>query len=98
MIWNPDAELAEHRDMRQHQLESLRKLVEHVYNKVPFYKKKFDEAGVRPEDIKTLEDIRKLPFTTKYELRETYPYGLVAAPMEEIVEVHASSGTQALLW
>lgn len=93
MIWNPDAELAEHRDMRQHQLESLRKLVEHVYNKVPFYKKKFDEAGVRPEDIKTLEDIRKLPFTTKYELRETYPYGLVAAPMEEIVEVHASSGT-----
>ena len=93
MIWNPDAETADKKDMRQHQIESLRNLVEMVYQNVPFYKKKFDEAGVKPEDIITLEDIQKLPFTTKYELRETYPYGLVASQQKDIVEVHASSGT-----
>ncbi len=93
MIWNPDAEKADSKDMRQHQIESLRKLVEMVYNRVPFYKKKFDEAGVKPGDIDSLDDIQKLPFTTKSELRETYPYGLVSSPMEDIVEVHASSGT-----
>ncbi len=93
MIWNPDAEQADPKDMRQHQIENLRKVVELVYNKVPFYKKKFGQVNIKPEDIKTLEDIQKIPFTTKYELRETYPYGLVAADMEEIVELHASSGT-----
>ena len=93
MIWNPDAEQADPKDMRQHQIENLRRLVELVYNRVPFYKKKFDQANIKPEDIKTLEDIQKIPFTTKYELRETYPYGLVATDMEEIVELHASSGT-----
>lgn len=93
MIWNPDAEQADLKNMRQHQIESLRRVVELVYNKVPFYKKKLDQANVKPEDIKTLEDIQKIPFTTKYELRDTYPYGLVAANMEEIVELHASSGT-----
>ena len=93
MIWNPDAEQADPKDMKQHQIESLKRVVELVYNKVPFYKKKFDQANIKPEDIKTLEDIKKIPFTTKYELRETYPYGLVAAEMEEIVELHASSGT-----
>ena len=93
MIWNPDAEQADLKNMRQHQIESLRRVVELVYNKVPFYKKKLDQANVKPEDIKTLEDIQKIPFTTKYELRDTYPYGLVAADMEEIVELHASSGT-----
>ena len=93
MIWNPDAESAELKTMRQHQLESLRKLVDLVYTRVPFYKKKFDDAGVKPDDIKNLADIQKLPFTSKSDLRETYPYGLVSAPMEEIVEVHASSGT-----
>ena len=93
MIWNPDAEKADRKDMRQHQIQSLRNLVEMVYNQVPFYKKKFDDAGVKPEDIKTLEDIQKLPFTTKNDMRETYPYGLVASSQAEIVEVHASSGT-----
>lgn len=93
MIWNPDAEQAELKDMRHSQLENLRKLVELVYNNVPFYKKKFDEKGIKPEDIQRLEDIAKLPFTTKHELRETYPFGLAASPMKEVVEVHASSGT-----
>ncbi|MDX9801868.1 MAG: phenylacetate--CoA ligase [Spirochaetia bacterium] len=93
MIWNPDAECADLKTMRQHQLESLRKLVDIVYAKVPFYKKKFEDAAVRPDDIKNLEDIQKLPFTTKSDLRETYPYSLVSAPLDEIVEVHASSGT-----
>ena len=93
MIWNPDAEQADPKDMRKHQIENLKKIIELVYNKVPFYKKKFDQAKVKPEHIKTLEDIKKIPFTTKYELRETYPYGLVASNIEEIVELHASSGT-----
>ena len=93
MIWNPDAEQADPKNMRQHQTESLIKMVELVYNKVPFYKKKFDQVNIKPKDIKSLEDIQKIPFTTKYELRETYPYGLVASDMEDLVELHASSGT-----
>lgn len=60
---------------------------------MPFYKKKFDEIGLKPEDIKTLEDISKIPYTTKTDLRDNYPYGLLAVPMDEIVRVHASSGT-----
>ena len=71
----------------------IKKLVRHVYETVPFYKKKFDDAGVAPDDIKTLADISKLPFTTKDELRDTYPYGLVACDQKEIVEIHTSSGT-----
>ncbi len=79
--------------MREIQLERLKKIVKYAYERVPFYKKKFDEIGLLPEDIKTLEDIKKIPYTTKADLRDNYPYGLLAVPMNDIVRVHASSGT-----
>nr|MBF0223380.1 phenylacetate--CoA ligase [Desulfobulbaceae bacterium] len=75
------------------QLDRLQKLVARVYEKVPYYKGKMDAAGVVPQDIKTLEDIRKLPFTTKEDLRKNYPFGLFTVPMDDVVRVHASSGT-----
>ena len=92
-IWNKEAECAS-RDARQkQQLERLQKTVERVYSRVPFYRKKLDEAGVTPDSIVSLKDIAKLPFTTKSDLRETYPYGLLACDRSELVEVHSSSGT-----
>lgn len=75
------------------QLQHLQELATRLYIRVPFYRRKFDEAGIKPEDIQSMEDIAKLPFTTKHELRETYPYGLLAVDESEIVEVHTSSGT-----
>ena len=80
---------------QMHQLQSERfcKLVEHVYTNVASYRKKMNEAGVKPADIKTIEDIVKLPFTSKQDLRDNYPFGLFAVPMKDIVRVHASSGT-----
>ncbi len=80
-------------EMRALQLERLKKIVKYAYERVPFYKKKFDEIGLKPEDIQTLEDISKIPYTTKTDLRDNYPYGLLAVPMDDIVRVHASSGT-----
>ena len=68
-------------------------MVEKAYDRVPFYKKKFDEAGIRPSDITSLSDIEKIPFTTKNDMREEYPFGLFAEPMKNVVRVHASSGT-----
>lgn len=79
--------------MHQLQSERLCKLVEHAYTNVAFYRKKMNEAGVKPADIKTIEDIVKLPFTSKQDLRDNYPFGLFAVPMKDIVRVHASSGT-----
>lgn len=79
--------------MHQLQSERLCKLVEHAYTNVAFYRNKMDESGVKPADIKTIEDIVKLPFTSKQDLRDNYPFGLFAVPMKKIVRVHASSGT-----
>ncbi len=79
--------------MRALQGERLVKLVEYVYNNVEFYRKRMDEHGVKPSDIHGIDDIVKLPYTTKNDLRDTYPFGLFAAPRSEIVRVHASSGT-----
>ena len=79
--------------MRELQSERLRELVQRVYNNVPFYQKKMDNAGLKPTDIKSIDDISKLPFTSKQDLRDNYPFGLFAVPMKEIVRVHASSGT-----
>lgn len=75
------------------QLKRLQATVARVYANVLFYKDSFDAAGIRPDDIKSLADLRRLPFTTKQNMRDSYPYGLFAAPMEEIVRIHASSGT-----
>ena len=75
------------------QLKRLQQVLQRVYRNVPFYEESFDNAGISPDDIKSLADLRRLPFTTKQDMRDSYPYGLFAAPMEEIVRIHASSGT-----
>lgn len=80
-------------ELRALQSERLQDAVKRVYERVPYYRAKLDAAGVKPEDIGGIEDIVRLPFTTKDDLRETYPFGLFAVPMEEVVRIHASSGT-----
>lgn len=75
------------------QLERLQQTVAHAYENVPLYTAKFDAAGVHPRDIQTLADVAKLPFTTKEDLRQTYPFGMFAVPMEQVARIHASSGT-----
>ena len=75
------------------QLTRLRNVLERVYANVPFYRTSLDAAGVRPADVTSLADLHRLPFTTKQDMRDSYPYGLFAAPLEEIVRIHASSGT-----
>ncbi|MFK4728994.1 phenylacetate--CoA ligase PaaK [Agromyces mediolanus] len=75
------------------QLERLQRTVAHAYERVPLYTRKFDEAGVHPRDIRSLADVARLPFTTKADLRETYPFGMFAVPMAEVARIHASSGT-----
>ena len=93
MIWNESKECMSREDMRMLQGKRLHKLVDLVYHNTPFYRKKMQEMDLTPEDIQTIDDIVKLPFTTKQDLRDNYPYGLQAASMQEIVRVHASSGT-----
>lgn len=93
MIYNPKMECMSREDMRKLQSERLRNVVKTCYEKVPFYTRKFDELGLKPEDIKSIDDIVKLPFTTKHDLRDEYPFGLQAVPQSEIVRIHASSGT-----
>lgn len=93
MIWDKQNECISRDNLRLLQLDRLQNILYRVYENVPFYRRLFDEHGVKPSDIKTLEDLRKLPFTTKDALRDNYPFGLFAAPMKEIVRVHASSGT-----
>ena len=80
-------------DLRRLQLQRLQWSLQHAYDNVPHYRKKFDEAGVTPQHCKTLADLAKFPFTTKADLRETYPFGMFAVPMDKIVRIHASSGT-----
>ena len=92
MIWSKEETLPR-AEMEALQLERLKETVARVYEKVPPYRKKMDEAGVKPEDIKSLADLRKLPFVTKQDLRDNYPFGLFAVPREELLRVHASSGT-----
>ena len=93
MIWNETKECMSREDMRNLQSARLRKLVDYVYHNVPFYRKKMQAVGLLPTDIRGIEDIEKLPFTTKDDLRDTYPFGLFAVPKSEIVRIHASSGT-----
>lgn len=93
IIWDKQGECLNRKDLRELQLERLKWTVDRVYRYVPYYKQAFDEAGVKPEDIKSLADIVRLPFTTKTALRDNYPYGLFASPLKDIVRIHASSGT-----
>lgn len=96
MIFNPEQECMDKETREAIQLARLRNLVERVNAAVPFYKKKFAEKGVSAADITSLRDIEKLPFTTKDDLRDTYPYGLLAVPHQEIKEIHMSSGTTGI--
>lgn len=93
MIWNPNKECMPREQMRELQGKRLCKLVQYVYHNVLFYRHKMQEMDLTPDDIREIEDITKLPFTTKQDLRDNYPYGLMAAPLSEVVRVHASSGT-----
>lgn len=93
MFFQKDAETMPRAKIREVQLERLRYTVRYCYENVPFYKKKLDDAGVTPDSIKTLDDIRRIPPTTKADLRDNYPFGLFAVPMKDIVRIHASSGT-----
>ncbi|MDD5922779.1 MAG: phenylacetate--CoA ligase, partial [Eubacteriales bacterium] len=92
-IWNPEMECASREDMRALQSEKLRKIVRYTYDRVKIYRDKMDEAGVKPEDIKTIDDIVKLPFTTREDLKKDYPTGMWAVDKKDIVRIHASSGT-----
>ena len=80
-------------ELRHVQLQRMKKTLQHAYQNSPVYRKKFDDAGVHPDDLKTLADLAKFPFTTKKDLRDNYPFGMFAVPQEQIVRVHASSGT-----
>lgn len=93
MIWNKEAECMSREDKESLQLERLKEIVSTAYEKVPYYQERFKKAGIRPEDIQSLGDLEKLPFTTKTDLRDAYPFGMFAVPEEDIVEVHTSSGT-----
>lgn len=91
--WNESMECAKLHEMKALQSFRLSQTIRRVYENVPYYRDRMDKAGVKPDDIKSVNDLYKLPFTFKQDLRDTYPYGLFAVPMEDVVRVHASSGT-----
>jgi phenylacetate-CoA ligase len=93
MIWNREAECMSAEETNELQLQRLQAVVKRAYENVPYYKKRFNDLKIEPEDIETLDDIEKLPFTSKTDLRDAYPFGMFAVPTDEIVEVHTTSGT-----
>ncbi|AOS82706.1 phenylacetate--CoA ligase [Chlorobaculum limnaeum] len=93
MIWNEHHECMDRQRLTELQGERLRDMVERIYFNVPFYRAKLQEMGIEPGDIRSLEDLKKLPFTTKQDLRDNYPFGLFAVPQHDVVRLHASSGT-----
>lgn len=93
MYYQPELETMSREELEKLQLNRLKDLVKRVYEKIPFYKESFDTAGVKPEDIRSLNDITKLPFTIKQDLRDAYPFKMFAVPQSEVVRIHCSSGT-----
>ncbi|MHB8917278.1 MAG: phenylacetate--CoA ligase family protein [Desulfocucumaceae bacterium] len=93
MYWDREFETMPRNKLGELQMERLRSTLVRVYNNVPSYKKAMDHRGIKPSDIRCQDDVRKLPFTVKQDLRDNYPFGMFAAPMDEVVRVHASSGT-----
>ena len=93
MIYNEEYETLPREALEALQLKRLQQVVDRVYHNVAFYKKSFDKAGIKPADIKSLDDLKRMPFTTKQDLRDNYPFGMFATPMSNIVRLHASSGT-----
>jgi phenylacetate-CoA ligase len=96
MYWEGEKECISRDALKQLQLERLQAAVLRVYMNVPFYRKKFDELGIDPDSFRSLEDVSKLPFTSKDDLRMSYPYGMFAVPLREVVRVQASSGTTGM--
>lgn len=96
MIWDKEKECIDREDLKQLQLERLQSTIHRVYRNVPFYRRMFDRQGIDPDSFSSIEDIKKIPFTTKNDLRENYPYGLFAVPLREIVRIHTSSGTTVM--
>src|SRR5512135_3173928 len=92
-IFSPKYETISKMELKALQLRRLQDTVMRVYYRVPFYRKKMDELKVTPDHIKSLDDLRRLPITTKLDLRDNYPFGLFAVPEREVVRIHASSGT-----
>ena len=92
MIWSKEETLPRE-EIEKIQLERLKETVNRVYERVPAYRKKMDDCGIKPEDVKSLKDLSRLPFVTKQDMRDNYPFGLFAVPKEELVRIHASSGT-----
>ncbi|WP_418791160.1 phenylacetate--CoA ligase family protein [Phosphitispora sp. TUW77] len=93
MIWEPHYECMVREDMQAIQLDRLQAVVNYVYEKVPYYRKAYDEHGIKPQEITRLKDVSRLPFTEKEALMDGYPFGLFAVPMKKVVRLHASSGT-----
>ncbi|MDI3481645.1 MAG: phenylacetate-CoA ligase [Tepidanaerobacteraceae bacterium] len=93
MYWNKIRECMPREELREYQLHKLKETVDRVYHNVESYRQKMQQRGLLPEDIKSLEDLKLLPFTTKQDLRDNYPTGLFASPLSEIIRIHASSGT-----
>ncbi|WP_297211181.1 MULTISPECIES: phenylacetate--CoA ligase family protein [Thermodesulfovibrio] len=96
MIWDKEKECMEREELQQLQLERLQSTIHRVYRNVPFYRRMFDRNGIDPDSFTSLEDLSKIPFTTKTDLRENYPYGLFAVPLREVVRIHTSSGTTGM--
>jgi phenylacetate-CoA ligase len=95
-IWEPQCECIDRTELEQLQLERLEATLTRVVRHVPFYRRRFEEIGFDPDEFRSLDDLRRLPFTTKADLRENHPYGLFAVPLRDVVRVHASSGTTGL--
>jgi phenylacetate-CoA ligase len=91
--WNEQFETMSDDEMRKFQFEQLKKTINWAYERIPFYKKKYDEKGLKPADIKSIDDLADFPMTSKSDLRDNYPFGLCAVPLSEVVRIHASSGT-----
>ncbi len=93
MIWNREYECMPRDKLEQLQLKRLQSTIKWAYEQSPFYRERLNAAGVKPVDIKSLEDLKRMPFTTKDDLRDTYPFGMFAVPLDEVVRIHSSSGT-----
>ena len=91
--WHEDIECMPYDEMKKLQSEKLVKQVKHVWDNVPYYRAKMEEKGVTPDDIESIDDLHKLPFLSKADLREAYPYGLLAVPLTDCVRIQSTSGT-----
>lgn len=93
LIWNKEMETMPREELGKVQLKRMQETLKRVYSKVPLYKKLYDDAGIKPADLKSLDDLAKFPFTVKQDLRNNYPFGPFAVPLEEVSQIHATSGT-----